>query len=64
MASAKKGVDCREMNTDVSSFLENIWRYKPVMIVLLVAGFIIFTFLVVDAYRYKKKQKKRDGKRH
>ena len=33
--------------------LEQLWEYKPGALVLLVLGFIVFIFLVVDAWRHK-----------
>ena len=53
------------MDEDVSTFIGEVWRYKPVIIIL-VAGFIIlFCLLVIDTHRHRKKErKKRDKTRH
>jgi hypothetical protein len=36
-----------------------LWEHKPGAIVLLLLGFFVFIFLVVDAWRHKKRHKKR-----
>lgn len=46
------------MNDDFTSFVTYIWQHQPVMIVLLVAGIMIFTLLVIDTHRHRKKIKK------
>ena len=52
------------MSPDISDFVSNIWHYKPIVIVLAVAGFIVFIVLVIDTYRHRKKQKGRQPKKH
>jgi cell division protein FtsL len=54
------------MDSDFSQFISEIWRYQPVIIVLLVGGFIMFVLLVIDTHRHRKKiQKQRPPhKRH
>jgi hypothetical protein len=52
------------VNQDLSEFISNIWRYKPVIIVLGIGGFIIFVLLVIDTFRHRKKQKKRHPKKY
>jgi len=53
------------MNPDYSDFVGEIWRYQPIVIILVVAGFIVFVLLVVDTYRQRKKRKDRHRiKRH
>ena len=49
------------MDSDLSQFIGDIWRYQPIIIILLVAGLIIFVLSVVDTHRHRKKTNK---KRH
>ncbi len=49
------------MDSDTSKFVVEVWQYKPVIIVLAVAGLIIFSLLVIDTHRHRKKEHK---KRH
>jgi cell division protein FtsL len=53
------------MDSNLSQFISEIWRYKPIIIVLLIGGFIMFVLSVIDTHRHRKKiQKKRHwGKR-
>jgi len=44
---------------DSSNFLTEIWRDKPIVVVLVIGGLILFILLVMDAYRHRKKQKGR-----
>jgi hypothetical protein len=53
------------MKAALSKFIGEVWQYKPVMIILLVGGLIIFTFSVIDTHRHRKKiHKKRDRAKH
>ena len=52
------------MDSDFSSFVSNVWRYKPFIIIALAAGLIVFVLLVIDTHRYRKKQKGRHSKKH
>jgi len=52
------------MGPDISDFLSEVWHYKPIVIVVGVGGLIIFTLLVIDTYRHRKKQKGRHPKQH
>ena len=54
------------MDSDFLQFISDLWRYKPIIIVLLVGGFILFILSVIDTHRHRKKiRKRRDrGKRH
>lgn len=54
------------MDSDLSQFVSEIWQHKPIVIVLLVAGFVLFVLSVIDTHRHRKKiQKKRHRpKRH
>jgi len=53
------------MDSDFSQFISDLWRYKPIIIVLLVGGFILFVLSVIDTHRHRKKiHKKRHRTRH
>ena len=52
------------MNSDLLKFASEIWQRQPVIIVLLLGGFVIFVLLVIDAYRHRKKQKGRHKRLH
>lgn len=52
------------MNTDFSSFISDVWRYKPVILVLLAGGLIMLVLLVIDTHRHRKKQKSRHKRLH
>jgi len=60
----RHGVNWPEMDSDFSNFVSEVWRYKPLVIILFAAGLIIFTLLVIDTYRHRKKQKRRHLKKH
>ncbi len=47
------------MDSDLSKFIEAIWRYKPMLIVLVAAGAIIFLVCVIDTHRHRKKTHKK-----
>jgi ABC-type bacteriocin/lantibiotic exporter with double-glycine peptidase domain len=49
------------MDSNLSKFISEIWRYKPIIIILLVAGLAVFIFSVIDTHCYRKKNQK---KRH
>jgi hypothetical protein len=38
--------------------LQQLWEDRPTTIVLLVAGFVGFLILVVDAWRHKRRRKR------
>jgi len=65
---ARPDVDCGRMISDVfSDFQElvtTIWRYRPVLVLLVAGGFVIFLLVVIDTHRHRKKQKGRHKKRH
>ncbi len=48
---------------DFRDLVSQLWQYRPVLIVLLAGGFIIFVLVVIDAYRHRKKQKRRCKKK-
>lgn len=52
------------MNPDASDFMQMVWRYKPIIIVLLLGGLIGLVLLVVDTHRHRNKQKKRHKRLH
>ena len=47
------------MDSDLSKFIDAIWRYKPMLIILLVGGLIVFIFSVIDTHRHRKKTHKK-----
>ena len=47
------------MDSDLSKFIELLWRYKPMLIILVVAGILIFMFCVIDTYRHRKTIRKK-----
>jgi hypothetical protein len=53
------------MDPDLSKLIGDIWQYKPVIIVLVVGGLIIFVLSVIDTHRHRKKiHKKRHRTKH
>jgi len=52
------------MYDDLTSFMQEIWQHQPMIIVLLIGGTIVFSLLVIDTYRHRKKQKRRHPKIH
>jgi uncharacterized integral membrane protein len=53
------------MKVELSKFIGEIWQYKPVIILLVAGGLIIFIFSVVDTHRHRKKiHKKRNRTKH
>ena len=41
----------------ISKDFHLLWHSQPIAIILLVLGFLIFVFLVVDAWRHKRRRK-------
>jgi hypothetical protein len=41
------------MDSDLSKSITEMWQYNPSLIILLVAGVIIFILSVVDTHRYR-----------
>jgi len=59
------GVGWHQMTNDFSSFVTYIWQHRPIILVLLIGGFILFTLLIIDTHRHRKKSKKnRHKKKH
>ena len=44
--------------SEFSRSLHQLWEKKPGALVLLVLGFVVFVFLVVDAWRHKRRKKR------
>ena len=44
-------------SNDLSTSLQQLWDNKPGAVVLLILGFVVFIFLVVDAWRHKRRKK-------
>jgi hypothetical protein len=42
----------------ISKDLQMLWQRQPLAIILLVCGTLIFLFLVVDAWRHKRRKKR------
>jgi hypothetical protein len=51
------------VNLVAASDLTEIWREKPMIIVMLAVGFAVFLFVVIDAHRHKKRRNGK-GPRH
>jgi hypothetical protein len=49
--------------SDFRELVSEVWQYRPVLIVLLIGGFIIFIMVVIDTYRHRKQRKGRHKKR-
>ncbi len=43
--------------SDLANSIQQLWERKPGAVVLLVLGFVVFVFLVVDAWRHKRHRK-------
>jgi hypothetical protein len=43
---------------EISKDFHLLWESQPAAIVLLILGFLIFVFLVVDAWRHKRRRKR------
>jgi hypothetical protein len=52
------------MDDDFNSFVTYVWQHRPILVVVLVSGVIIFALLVIDTHRHRKKQKDRHPKKH
>ena len=42
----------------VARDFHSIWEKQPLAIILLAVGFLVFVFVVVDAWRHKRRRKK------
>jgi hypothetical protein len=43
---------------EISSSFQQLWETKPGAVVLMVLGFVVFVFLVVDTWRHKRRRKR------
>jgi hypothetical protein len=43
---------------EVSRSFQQLWENKPGALMLLAVGFLVFLFLVVDAWRHKRRRKR------
>jgi hypothetical protein len=53
-----EGCKLRGMAGDFTDFLTEVWQHQPIIIVLVVGGFILFVLVVIDTHRHRKKRKK------
>jgi hypothetical protein len=44
---------------EVSRDIRSLWENRPEALVLLAVGFVVFLYLVVDAWRHKRRRKRR-----
>jgi len=45
-------------SNDIARGIRILWESKPAVIVLMVLGFAIFLFVVVDTWRHKRRRKR------
>jgi hypothetical protein len=43
--------------SEISRSFEQLWENKPGAVVLFILGFVVFVFLVVDAWIHKRRRK-------
>ena len=43
---------------DIARSIQQLWDNKPGSVILLILGFVIFVFLVVDTWRHKRRHKR------
>ena len=48
--------------TEIARNLQQLWENKPRAVVLLIVGFGIFIYLVIDAWRHKRRRKRSKSK--
>jgi hypothetical protein len=44
--------------TELARNLRLLWEHKPVAVVLMVLGLVVFLFLVVDAWCHKRRRRR------
>jgi len=44
--------------SEIARALQQLWEHKPGAVVLLILGFVVFIFLVVDTWRHKRRDKR------
>ena len=52
------------MNSDFYTFITYLWHDRPSIIILFIGGLIVFTLLVIDTHRHRKKLKRRHKIHH
>ncbi len=53
------------MDDDSSKFITEVWKYKPLIIILAVVLIVGVSFLVISTHRHRKKEhKKRHRTKH
>ncbi len=61
--SCRFGVDLVRMDfEEISQSIRALWEQKPGAVLLLILGFLVFVFLVVDTWIHK--QRRRKARRH
>jgi hypothetical protein len=45
--------------SEISKGFQQIWENRPGIVVLLIFGFVVFIFLVIDAWRHKRRRSHR-----
>jgi len=53
-----------EFLSDFRAFVSMLWQFRPVLIVLVCGGVVIFLLVVIDTHRHRKKQKGRHKRLH
>ncbi len=44
--------------SEISKSFQQLWENRPAAVLLLILGFLVFVFLVVDAWQHKRRHKK------
>jgi len=44
--------------SEVVTGIQKVWEDRPGVLLLLALGFVVFVFLVVDAWRFKRRRKR------
>lgn len=45
--------------SQLTSGVKQIWENKPGVIILLVLGFVVFVFIVIDTHKHRQRKKNR-----
>jgi hypothetical protein len=53
-----------EFFSDIRDFVSLLWQYRPFLLMMIVAGGIIFVLLIIDTHRHRKKQRGRHKRLH
>ena len=43
---------------EVFRSFQQIWEHRPALVLLFLLGFVVFVFLVVDAWHHKRRRKR------